>query len=70
MHACFIYNLPIFVIYNIVFNVLSDNKNCCYKLLKKVIFKPSSQSMEMTLHTNNIIDFMLVAYWLLPIISL
>ncbi len=37
LHACFIlYNLPIFVLHNIVFNVLSDNKNCCcccYKLL-------------------------------------
>ncbi len=34
LHACFIlYNLPIFVLHNIVFNVLSDNKNSCYKLL-------------------------------------
>ncbi len=35
LHACFIlYNLSIFVLHNIVFNVLSDNKNCCcyYKL--------------------------------------
>ncbi len=31
---CFIlYNLPIFVLHNIVFNVLSDNKHCCYKKL-------------------------------------
>ncbi len=31
LHACFIlYNLSIFVLHNIVFNVLSDNKNCCY----------------------------------------
>ncbi len=34
LHACLIlYNLPIFVLHNIVFNVLSDNKYCCYKLL-------------------------------------
>ncbi len=26
--------LQLFVLHNIVFNVLSDNKNCCYKLLK------------------------------------
>ncbi len=34
LHTCFILcNLPIFVLHNIVFNVLSDNKDCCYKLL-------------------------------------
>ncbi len=34
LHACFIlYNLPIFVLHNIVFNVLSDNKICCYKIV-------------------------------------
>ncbi len=34
LHACFIlYNLPIFMLHNIVFNVLIDNTNCCYKLL-------------------------------------
>ncbi len=31
LHACFIlYNLAIFVLHNIVFNVLSDNNICCY----------------------------------------
>ncbi len=37
LHACFIlYNLPIFVLHNIVFNVLSDNKNCCYCCYKRL----------------------------------
>ncbi len=33
MLALYVYNLPIFVLHNIVFNVLSDNKNCCYKIV-------------------------------------
>ncbi len=31
MLALYVYNLPIFVLHKIVFNVLSDNKNCYYK---------------------------------------
>ncbi len=31
MIALYVYNLPIFVLHNIVFNVVIDNKNCCYK---------------------------------------
>ncbi len=29
--ALYLYNVPIFVLHNIVFTVLSDNNNCCYK---------------------------------------
>ncbi len=32
-----LYNLPIFVLHSIVFNVVSDNKNCCYKNIVAIL---------------------------------
>ncbi len=33
MLALYVYNIPIFVLHNIVFKVLSDIKNSCYKIV-------------------------------------
>ncbi len=33
MLALYVYNFLIFVFHNTVFNVLNDNKNCCYKIV-------------------------------------